>query len=140
MHLLLEYPLPQTHGPYYKELIICVLRLILQTDWKLHKRILNFCLISSYISDVTRKAIEKCLHDQGIDKVFTITIDNVSSNDIAISYLKRKMNNLGTLIQERKFLHLLCITCIFNFIISDWLKEMNESIAHVRGVLRYLRQ
>ena len=48
------------------------------------------------------------------------------------------MNNLGTCIQEGKFLHLRCITRILNLIVTDGFKEMNESVARVRGVVRYV--
>ncbi|XVF46975.1 hypothetical protein PTKIN_Ptkin03bG0071800 [Pterospermum kingtungense] len=41
------------------------------------------------------KLVEKCIRDWGIEKVFTITVDNASSNDVAIGYLKRKWSNLG---------------------------------------------
>ena len=50
------------------------------------------------------------------------------------------MNNLGTCIQEGKFLHLRCITHILNIIVSDGMKEMNELVTHVKGVVRYVRQ
>lgn len=35
--------------------------------------------------------IETCLHDWGIEIFFTITVDSASSNDMEISYLKRKV-------------------------------------------------
>ena len=107
----------------------------MDNDWKLHKRIINFCFISSHIGEAIGKAIEKCLRDWGIDKVFTITVDNATSNDIAISYLKKKLNNLGTCIQEGKFIHLRYIAHILNLIVSDGLKEMNESVARVKGAV-----
>uniref|UniRef100_A0A2N9IQB5 BED-type domain-containing protein n=1 Tax=Fagus sylvatica TaxID=28930 RepID=A0A2N9IQB5_FAGSY len=37
------------------------------------------------------KVVEKCLREWGIDIVLTITVDNASSNDVAIDYLRRKM-------------------------------------------------
>ena len=52
----------------------------------------------------------------------------------------KKMNNLGTCIQEWKFIHLRCIAHIPNLIVIDGLKEMNESIARVKGAVRYMRQ
>ena len=109
-------------------------------DWKLNKKILNFCLISNHMGEVIGKTNEKCLRNWGIDKVFTITVHIASSNDVAISYLKKKMNNLGTCIQEGKFIHLKCIAHILNLIVTDRLKEINESVAHVRGAVRYVRQ
>ena len=50
------------------------------------------------------------------------------------------MNNLGTCIQEGKFLHLRCIAHILNLIVTDGLKEMNESVARVRRAVKYVRQ
>ena len=104
------------------------------------QKIINFCPISSHRGEAIGKTIEKCLRDWGIDKVFTITVDNATSNDVAISYLKKKLNNLGTSIQEGKFIHLRCIAHILNLIVSDGLKEMNELVARVRRAVRYVRQ
>ncbi|KAF7831479.1 zinc finger BED domain-containing protein RICESLEEPER 2-like [Senna tora] len=39
------------------------------------------------------KAIEKCLLGWGIEKVFSITVDNASSNDTAVAYLKKRLKN-----------------------------------------------
>ena len=50
-------------------------------DWKLNKRILNFCPISSHKGDELGKAVEKYLIEWEIKNVFTITVDNASSND-----------------------------------------------------------
>ncbi|XP_022743828.1 zinc finger BED domain-containing protein RICESLEEPER 2-like [Durio zibethinus] len=67
-------------------------------------------------------------------------VDNASSNDVAIAYLRKKFNNAGTSILGGKYLHLRCIAHIINLIVCDGLKEMNETIARVRGAIRYVRQ
>ncbi|KAA0041565.1 putative transposase [Cucumis melo var. makuwa] len=59
-------------------------------DWNLHKRILNFCQVANHKGDTIGRAIEKCLEGWGIDRLFTITVDNASSNDVAIAYLVKK--------------------------------------------------
>ena len=74
---------------------MCLTAHFIDNDWKLHKRIINFCHISSHRSEAIRKAIEKCLRDWGIDKVFTITVD-------AISYLKKKNEQFRNLYSRRK--------------------------------------
>ncbi|KAF7844465.1 zinc finger BED domain-containing protein RICESLEEPER 2-like [Senna tora] len=43
--------------------------------------------------DTIGKAIEKCLLGWGIEKVFSITVDNASSNDTAVAYLKKRLKN-----------------------------------------------
>ncbi|WRX10852.1 zinc finger protein [Theobroma cacao] len=74
-----------------RENYLCLTAHFIDNDWKLHKRILNFCPIYSHKGEAIGKMIEKCLRDWGISKVFTITVDNASSNDVAIAYLKKKI-------------------------------------------------
>ncbi|XP_019184812.1 PREDICTED: zinc finger BED domain-containing protein RICESLEEPER 2-like [Ipomoea nil] len=84
--------------------------------------------------------IEKCLRDWAIDKVFTITVDNASSNDVATQYLKRKLNNVSGTLLEGKYIHMRCVAHIINLVVTDGLKEVNESITRVRSSVKYVRQ
>lgn len=63
--------------------------------------ILNFIPCLSHKGDEVGLLIEKCLLDWGIDKVFAITVDNASSNDTTIAYLKRRFVSWGTVIRFR---------------------------------------
>ena len=63
----------------------------IDSEWKLHKRILNFCQVSNHTGEVIGQVIENCLLEWGIDKLFTVTVDNASSNNVTISYLKNVM-------------------------------------------------
>ncbi|KAG8491002.1 hypothetical protein CXB51_014142 [Gossypium anomalum] len=56
--------------------------------------------------------IEKCLLNWGIDKLFTVTVDNASSNDVAIGYLRKKFNPRGGLVQNGKYLHMRCMGAV----------------------------
>lgn len=42
---------------------MCLIAHYIDADWKLHKKIINFCPISSHSGEVIGKAIEKCLLD-----------------------------------------------------------------------------
>ena len=118
---------------------MCLTVHFLDTDWKLNKKILNFFPISSHRGDAIGKAIEKCLCDWGIDKIFTVTVDNASSNDVAVAYLKKKCNQVGISIVQGKYLHMRCIAHIVNLIVNEGLKEHNDSIARIRGAVKYVR-
>ena len=59
-------------------------------DWTYQKKILNFCPIANHKGDTIGRAVELCLLKWDIDQLFTITADNVSSNDTAIDYVKKK--------------------------------------------------
>ncbi|KAH9659532.1 BED-type domain-containing protein [Citrus sinensis] len=108
-------------------------------EWQLHKRILNFCQIDDHKGDTIGKLIESCLLEWGIDRVFTITVDNASSNDLVISYLKKKLNNWGGLVLNGDYLHVRCCAHIINLIVTEGLKEMNNSVSSIRNAVKYVR-
>ncbi|KAH1121352.1 hypothetical protein J1N35_004512 [Gossypium stocksii] len=68
------------------------------------------------------------LVELGIDKSFTVTVDNASSNDVAIGYLRKKFNPRGGLVQNGNYLHMRCMAHIVNLIVVEGLKEMNKSV------------
>jgi hypothetical protein len=57
-------------------------------NWKLHKRVLNFCVVPDHKGETLGEKIEECLLEWGIGNILTITVDNASSNNTAISHLK----------------------------------------------------
>uniref|UniRef100_A0A803MKJ2 CCHC-type domain-containing protein n=1 Tax=Chenopodium quinoa TaxID=63459 RepID=A0A803MKJ2_CHEQI len=69
---------------------MCLTAHFIDNDWKLNKKIINFCPISSHKGEAIGKAFEACLEYWGIDdKLFTVTVDNASSNDVACAHLSR---------------------------------------------------
>ncbi|KAL0340775.1 UNVERIFIED_CONTAM: putative AC transposase [Sesamum radiatum] len=119
---------------------MCLTAHYIDTDWKMQKVILNFIPRPTHKGDDVGLLIEKCLLDWGIDRIFTITVDNTSSNDTIVAYLRRKFVNQGTAVLGGKFLHMRCVAHIVNLIVKDGLKELNESIERVRTVVRYVLQ
>ncbi|KAF2316914.1 hypothetical protein GH714_042255 [Hevea brasiliensis] len=75
----------------------------------------------------------------GLDKIFTITVDNASSNDEAISYLKKKLANWGVSVANSTYLHMRCMAHIINLVVMDGLKVVRESVMKVRDAVRYIR-
>ncbi|XP_019184686.1 PREDICTED: zinc finger BED domain-containing protein RICESLEEPER 2-like [Ipomoea nil] len=57
-------------------------------EWKLHKKIISFVPVTSHKGEYIAKALETCLLEWGLRNVFTVTVDNASSNDTAIDGLK----------------------------------------------------
>lgn len=119
---------------------MCLTAHFIDNDWKLNKRIINFCPISSHKGTDVGKAIEKCLLEWGIDDVFTVTVDNASSNDVAVSYLKQKIQNWGKAVLGGKWMHVRCVAHIVNLVVNDGLKRIGESIECIRKAVRYVRQ
>nr|XP_048336254.1 zinc finger BED domain-containing protein RICESLEEPER 2-like [Ziziphus jujuba var. spinosa] len=108
-------------------------------DWKLHKRILNFCIVQNHKGETIGKVIENCLIEWGIERVFTITVDNASSNDVAVNFLKEKLNYWKGNVLDGEFLHVRCAAHIVNLIVTFGLKEIHDSIAGIRNAIRYVR-
>jgi hypothetical protein len=70
----------------------------IDSDWNLHKRILNFCLIPNHKGKTTGDKILECILGWGIRNIFTIAVDNATSNDPALEYVKmRTCNETGAI-------------------------------------------
>jgi len=111
----------------------------IDSEWNLHKRILNFCLIPNHKGETIGGKIESCMHEWGIGSIFTITVDNASSNDIALEYLRlRNAHKPGTIL-ENQFMHVRCCAHILNLIVFEGLKEVDESIMKVRSAVKYVK-
>ena len=72
------------------------------------------------------KLIEDFLHKWGIEKVFTITVDNAIANDVAISILKKRVNGWEGYVLNGEYMHVRCSAHILNLIVSDGLKELHH--------------
>jgi hypothetical protein len=105
-------------------------------EWKLHKKIIGFFKVKGHRGEDIGKHLLTCLMEWGLDKVMTITVDNASSNDGGIGYVKRHMK---TLIAGGKYLHMRCAAHIVNLIVSDGLKEVDLSMKRVRAAVRYIK-
>ncbi|KAL0409761.1 UNVERIFIED_CONTAM: hypothetical protein Sradi_1910500 [Sesamum radiatum] len=71
--------------------------------------------------------------------VFSITVDNASSNDGAIAYLKKKFDNWGQNILGGRYVHMRCMAHIVNLVIQGGLKgkDEHEAISRIRGAIRW---
>uniref|UniRef100_A0A803MDZ4 Transposase n=1 Tax=Chenopodium quinoa TaxID=63459 RepID=A0A803MDZ4_CHEQI len=111
----------------------------IDNDWKLNKKIINFCPISSHKGEAIGKAVEACLEYWGIDdKLFTVTVDNASSNDVACAHLSRMVRRTEC-INDGKNLHVRCIAHIINLIVWDGIKEHGVCIDRVRNAVKYVK-
>ncbi|KAK2634836.1 hypothetical protein Ddye_029628 [Dipteronia dyeriana] len=110
-------------------------------QWHLQKRILSFTQISDHKGETIGKCIEKVLLDWGIDRVFTITVDNASANSTTILYVKRKLTSWHRdgAILDRKYLYLRCCAHIVNLIVNDRLKEMHDSVVAIRNAVKFVK-
>ena len=80
--------------------------------------------ISTLIND---EIIDLSIHD----KIFTITLDNVSNNDVAIQRLKIfwQIND-----DHAKLFHVRCCAHILNLIVKDGLKQVDSTLEKIRDI------
>ena len=118
---------------------MCLTCHFIDDDWKLHKRILNFCIIYDHKGETIGRKIELCLHAWGIDSILNLTVDNASSNGGTIKFLETVTKDWNGTILEHQFLHMRCCAHILNLIVGEGLKERDSSISKVRDAVRYVK-
>ena len=106
-------------------------------DLNLQKRILNFTVVENHKGDTIGRTVEACLVGWNFDKIFTVTVDNASSNNTAIDYLK--CCNWKDEMMIDKYLHVRCSAHIINLIVKEGLKEQSDSIHRIRLAMRFVR-
>ena len=96
---------------------------------------MNFFPVANHKGDTIGRVVESCLLKWGIDRLFTITVDNASSNEVAIDYVKKKTKERDSSILGGEFMHMRCCAHILNLIVQSGLKSIHESIAKVRNAM-----
>ncbi|KAE8732018.1 hypothetical protein F3Y22_tig00002255pilonHSYRG00010 [Hibiscus syriacus] len=66
-------------------------------------------------------------------------VDNASSNDVAISYLKSRMEDWNTHPLKGEHMHVRCCAHILNLVVQDGLKKWNSSISKIMNAIIYVR-
>lgn len=108
-------------------------------EWKYQKRIISFSDVPNHKGETVGKKIEEVLKDWGLRNVSTITVDNASSNDVAVEYLKKKIKNMNGLMMNGFGFHMRCCAHVLNLVVIDGLKDVHTSISRVRDAVRFVR-
>ncbi|CAN1221315.1 Zinc finger BED domain-containing protein RICESLEEPER 2 [Linum grandiflorum] len=100
--------------------------------------IINFRRIKIHKGVDVCEAIAGCLEEWGLKSIFTVTVDNASANDTAVTYLKDQLKNWGTSVMDGNYLHMRCVAHIVNLIVGVGLEEMGLSVRRVREAIRWV--
>ncbi|XP_063949902.1 zinc finger BED domain-containing protein RICESLEEPER 2-like [Daucus carota subsp. sativus] len=117
---------------------MCITAHYVDAEWNLKKKIISFCQIANHKGETIGKLIESCLLEWGIEKVFTVTMDNASANDVAAGFIRRRVNAWKGSVLGGEHLHVRCGAHIVNLIVNDGLHKLHDSIAAIRNSVRYI--
>lgn len=69
--------------------------------------------------------------------MFTITVDNASTNDVAVANMKTRLSD--TLTFNGDFLHLRCACHVINLIVKDGIEEIEDDIDATWHCVKFIR-
>ncbi|KAL8097492.1 hypothetical protein AgCh_030575 [Apium graveolens] len=110
-------------------------------DWVLHKKLLNFLYMPAPHTGITiADKINKLLCEWNLEfKLFSITLDNASSNDAFVNILRTQLNLRNALLNKGQFFHIRCCAHILNLIVRESLKDMDDYVVKVRESVKYIK-
>ncbi|XP_042952157.1 zinc finger BED domain-containing protein RICESLEEPER 2-like [Carya illinoinensis] len=112
----------------------------IDSDWHLQRHVLNFCNVPPpHTGLLIDDTLEKCFQNWSIDnKISSITVDNASSNDVAIRILKDYFRLKKTLSVSGQLFHVRCCAHITILLVQYRLGEIRDIVDCVRDGIKYL--
>ncbi|KAH9718599.1 hypothetical protein KPL71_022284 [Citrus sinensis] len=106
------------------------------------QRIISFSVIEDHRGKTIGKKIVACLQDWGIERLFAITVNNASTNDVAVNYVTMQLlawRNDDAIVLAGQYMHVRCCAHILNLIVVSGLNELHASVAAIRNAVKYVR-
>ncbi|KAG4214923.1 hypothetical protein ERO13_A01G151490v2 [Gossypium hirsutum] len=120
---------------------ICITAHWVDKNWKLQKRIIRFrALFPSYDGLNIADELVLCLSQWGIDKkIFSITLDNASYNDVMVSCIKNRFRANRTILCDGVFFQVRCYAHILNIIVKASLELANDVVGKIQNGIKYIK-
>ncbi|XP_048615827.1 zinc finger BED domain-containing protein RICESLEEPER 2-like [Brassica napus] len=118
---------------------LCLTVHYVDAEWNLRAKILSFCAFPPPHSGpaIAMKLME-LIKEWGLQKkVFTVTVDNASSNDNMQGVLKRQLRK--DLVCSGDFFHIRCAAHILNLIVQDGLSVISDALEKIRDSVKYVK-
>ncbi|XP_020272551.1 zinc finger BED domain-containing protein RICESLEEPER 2-like [Asparagus officinalis] len=109
-------------------------------DWNLQKSVLSFVHVPPPRRGIDiADAMHKCFKDWGIEnKVFTISVDNASYNDVCLRTLKTSLSRHKKLVCDGKLFQVRCCAHILNLLVQDGISVIALTIENVRESIKFI--
>nr|GMD03661.1 zinc finger BED domain-containing protein RICESLEEPER 2-like [Ipomoea batatas] len=121
---------------------MCVTRHFVDPNWQLQKRVYSFMhLPPPHIGVDNIDGVMKFTKDWGIEhKIFTISVDNASNNDVVVRIAKETFSRSHKLPLGGKLFHVRCTAHILNLVVQDGLSIIKTGVDDVRNSVRFINQ
>lgn len=125
-----------------KDHYVCVTAHFIDEGWKLQKRIIRFQLLPPPYDGLSiGDIIVSCIVHWNIEhKIFSITLDNASVNDVVANNLKARLSAKGFLPCSGSFFQVRCCAHILNLIVQAGMKLVHDVILKLRLAIKYVKQ
>ncbi|CAA7057283.1 unnamed protein product [Microthlaspi erraticum] len=119
---------------------VCLTAHYIDRKWQLKNKILVFNALPPPHSGIKLAMhLLEMLKEWGIDKkVFSLTLDNATSNDCMQDILKSQLVLRDDLLCGGEFFHVRCSAHILNLIVQDGLKVIGSSLHKTRESIKYV--
>ncbi|WZZ27582.1 hypothetical protein YC2023_010983 [Brassica napus] len=123
-----------------REGYMCVTAHYIDQNWKLNSKILSFSALPPPHNGMSVAVhLLESLKEWGLDKkVFSITLDNASSNDSMQDIVKSQLLLNDDLLCGGECFHVRCAAHILNMIVQDGLKVIGGALHKVRESIKYV--
>ncbi|GKC97687.1 zinc finger BED domain-containing protein RICESLEEPER 2-like protein [Tanacetum coccineum] len=112
----------------------------IDNEWKLKKKILNFCRLDGHSGVDIGKGVESCVNEWGIDAILSISVDNASANDTALDFLRKIFAKKDNCLLNGKWIHIRCVAHILNLVVQDGIRVIDKSIANIRYAVKWIKK
>ncbi|XP_056859979.1 zinc finger BED domain-containing protein RICESLEEPER 2-like [Raphanus sativus] len=123
-----------------REGYMCVTAHYIDRNWKLNSKIITFCALAPPHTgmNVAMQLLES-MKEWGIEKkIFSVTLDNATSNDSMQDIVKSQLMLTDDLVCGGEFFHVRCAAHILNLIVQDGLKVIKGALHKVRESVKYV--
>ncbi|XP_024029605.1 zinc finger BED domain-containing protein RICESLEEPER 2-like [Morus notabilis] len=120
---------------------VCLTAHFIDKNWNLQKRVLNFSFMPPPHSGIAlSEKLYAFLSEWGIEnKVFSVTLDNASTNGVSVDMLREQLVVKRILVHNGDLFHMRCCAHILNLVVQDGLKQIDDSIVKIRDSVKYVK-
>ncbi|CAA0839907.1 Unknown protein [Striga hermonthica] len=113
---------------------MCITLYWVDDDWKIQKRIINFLHVEGrHTGERLSYTVSSCLLKWYVEKkMFSLTLDNASANEVAVKDLIIELKKHRNLVSDGLFFHVRCANHIMNLVVRDGMRVISDATEKIR--------